>query len=74
MPHGPLVFPALLYPVQAGMKVWREEPFGPVVPVARCAHTEEAIQYLINSDHGQQSRWASSAPNRRKWPTSSTNS
>ena len=51
---GPLVYPALLYPVQAGMKVWREEQFGPVVPVARFAHPEEAIQYLIDSDHGQQ--------------------
>ncbi|GAB3732186.1 NADP-dependent glyceraldehyde-3-phosphate dehydrogenase [Hymenobacter agri] len=51
---GPLVYPALLYPVQAGMKVWREEQFGPVVPVAHFAQTEEAIQYLIDSDHGQQ--------------------
>ena len=51
---GPLVYPALLYPVQAGMKLWREEQFGPVVPVARFAHPEEAIQYLIDSDHGQQ--------------------
>jgi glyceraldehyde-3-phosphate dehydrogenase (NADP+) len=51
---GPLVYPALLYPVQAGMKVWREEQFGPVVPVASFASTDEAIQYIIDSDHGQQ--------------------
>ncbi|GAA4036809.1 NADP-dependent glyceraldehyde-3-phosphate dehydrogenase [Hymenobacter glaciei] len=51
---GPLVYPALLYPVKEGMKVWREEQFGPVVPVARFAQAEEAIQYLIDSDHGQQ--------------------
>jgi acyl-CoA reductase-like NAD-dependent aldehyde dehydrogenase len=51
---GPLVYPALLYPVQDGMKVWREEQFGPVVPVARFANVDEAIQYIIDSDHGQQ--------------------
>ena len=51
---GPLVYPALLYPVKDGMKVWREEQFGPVVPVASFAKVEEAIQYIIDSDHGQQ--------------------
>ena len=51
---GPLVFPALLYPVKDGMKVWREEQFGPIVPVASFSNVEEAIQYIIDSDHGQQ--------------------
>ena len=51
---GPLVFPALLFPVQEGMKVWREEQFGPIVPVASFAHVDQAIQYIIESDHGQQ--------------------
>ncbi|MCC3154042.1 NADP-dependent glyceraldehyde-3-phosphate dehydrogenase [Hymenobacter sp. BT770] len=51
---GPLVYPALVYPVKDGMKLWREEQFGPVVPVASFAHVDEAIQYIIDSDHGQQ--------------------
>ena len=51
---GPLVFPALLFPVQEGMKVWREEQFGPIVPVASFSHVDQAIQYIIESDHGQQ--------------------
>jgi glyceraldehyde-3-phosphate dehydrogenase (NADP+) len=51
---GPLVYPALLYPVKEGMKVWREEQFGPVVPVASFKEVDEAIQYIIDSDHGQQ--------------------
>ncbi|WP_046245900.1 NADP-dependent glyceraldehyde-3-phosphate dehydrogenase [Hymenobacter terrenus] len=51
---GPLVYPALVYPVKEGMKLWREEQFGPVVPVASFAHVDEAIQYIIDSDHGQQ--------------------
>ena len=51
---GPLMFPALVYPVKEGMKLWREEQFGPIVPVASFAQVEEAIQYIIESDHGQQ--------------------
>ena len=36
------------------MKIYREEQFGPVVPVASFANMEEPIQYLIDSPHGQQ--------------------
>lgn len=46
--------PALLYPVTARMKVWREEQFGPVVPVAVFDDVNEVIDYLADSDHGQQ--------------------
>ncbi|GAB3338009.1 NADP-dependent glyceraldehyde-3-phosphate dehydrogenase [Larkinella ripae] len=48
------VFPALVYPVKEGMKLYREEQFGPVVPVVPFDSLEEPIQYIINSDHGQQ--------------------
>lgn len=51
---GPLVLPALVYPVKEGMKLWREEQFGPIVPVAPFAKVEEAIEYIISSNHGQQ--------------------
>ena len=48
------VIPALVYPVSSKMKLWREEQFGPVVPVASFEDLKEPIQYLIDSDHGQQ--------------------
>ena len=48
------VYPAILYPVAEGMRVYREEQFGPVIPVVPFTDIEEPIQYLINSDHGQQ--------------------
>lgn len=48
------VFPALVYPVREGMKLYREEQFGPVVPVVPFDDIEEPIQYIINADHGQQ--------------------
>ncbi|PKK35996.1 NADP-dependent glyceraldehyde-3-phosphate dehydrogenase [Siphonobacter sp. SORGH_AS_0500] len=58
-PHGgenfkSFVYPAILYPVAEGMKVYREEQFGPIIPVATFTSEEEPIQYLIDSQHGQQ--------------------
>jgi acyl-CoA reductase-like NAD-dependent aldehyde dehydrogenase len=48
------VYPAILYPVNKDMKVYREEQFGPVIPVVPFDDVEEPIQYLIESTHGQQ--------------------
>jgi len=48
------VYPAILYPVNKEMKVYREEQFGPVIPVVPYGDIEEPIQYLIESTHGQQ--------------------
>lgn len=48
------VIPALVYPVNQAMKLWKEEQFGPVVPVASFEKVEEAVNYVIASDHGQQ--------------------
>lgn len=49
-----LVFPAVVYPVNKSMKLYREEQFGPIVPVVGYDDTEETIEYLIESPHGQQ--------------------
>ncbi|MBN3787847.1 NADP-dependent glyceraldehyde-3-phosphate dehydrogenase [Burkholderia sp. Ac-20353] len=46
--------PAVVYPVREGMKLYREEQFGPVVPVMSFDDVEEALDYVITSDHGQQ--------------------
>lgn len=48
------VFPAIVYPVSKGMKLYTEEQFGPVIPVVPFDDLEEPIQYLIESPHGQQ--------------------
>ena len=52
--HESLVFPALVYPVKDGMKLYREEQFGPIIPVVPFDTIEEPLEYLINSDHGMQ--------------------
>lgn len=46
--------PAILYPVTNTMRVYSEEQFGPVIPVVPYEEIDEAIQYLINSNYGQQ--------------------
>lgn len=48
------VFPAVLFPVNCEMKIYREEQFGPVIPVVSYDTLEEPIQYIIDSTHGQQ--------------------
>ena len=49
-----LFYPAVVYPVREGMKLYREEQFGPVVPVMAFDEVEEALDYVMSSDHGQQ--------------------
>lgn len=48
------VYPAIVYPVNQNMKLYREEQFGPVIPVAPYEDINEPIQYIIDSPHGQQ--------------------
>ena len=46
--------PAVVYPVHDGMRLYREEQFGPVIPVVPFDDTDEFINYLITDDHGMQ--------------------
>lgn len=47
-------YPAVLFPVNAKMKIYSEEQFGPIIPVVPFDDIEEPIQYVIDSTHGQQ--------------------
>jgi glyceraldehyde-3-phosphate dehydrogenase (NADP+) len=47
-------YPALLYPVNSSMRIYHEEQFGPVIPVASFDNEEEAIRYVVGSNFGQQ--------------------
>ena len=47
-------YPAVLYPVNDRMRLYREEQFGPVIPVAPFTDLETPIRYLLESDYGQQ--------------------
>lgn len=52
--NGNFVYPALLYPVNEHMRLWREEQFGPVVPIASFKDIREPLKYVVASDFGQQ--------------------
>jgi glyceraldehyde-3-phosphate dehydrogenase (NADP+) len=47
-------YPALLYPVSPGMRVYNEEQFGPVIPVVPYDDIQETIDYVVASNYGQQ--------------------
>jgi glyceraldehyde-3-phosphate dehydrogenase (NADP+) len=51
---GTLFYPAVVYPVVEGMKLYREEQFGPIVPVVPFDDIDTALNYVITSEHGQQ--------------------
>lgn len=51
---GTYMSPAVVYPVLAGMRLYTEEQFGPVVPIASFRDIEEPMSYVIQSDYGQQ--------------------
>lgn len=51
---GSLFFPAVVSGVTPAMRLFREEQFGPVVPVVRFSSVEEPVRAITESDYGQQ--------------------
>lgn len=47
-------YPAVVYPVNDSMRLYYEEQFGPVIPIVPFENDDEAIQYVVNSNFGQQ--------------------
>jgi glyceraldehyde-3-phosphate dehydrogenase (NADP+) len=47
-------YPAVVYPVNARMRLYREEQFGPVIPVVPFTDLETPIRYQLESNYGQQ--------------------
>lgn len=52
--RGAFFYPAVLYPVNPQMRVYHEEQFGPVVPIVPYRDLETVIDYVLDSDFGQQ--------------------
>lgn len=48
------IWPAVLYPVTKEMRVYREEQFGPVIPVLSFKDIEEPLDDMSESNYGQQ--------------------
>ncbi|HEY9047078.1 MAG TPA: NADP-dependent glyceraldehyde-3-phosphate dehydrogenase [Ohtaekwangia sp.] len=47
-------YPAVVYPVNEKMRLYSEEQFGPVIPIVPFDEDDEAIDYVLNSNFGQQ--------------------
>jgi len=52
--NGPFVRPTVVYPVKSDMRVWQEEQFGPLIPIAPFSTFEQCYEYLAESPFGQQ--------------------
>ena len=48
------IFPAVLYPVNKEMRVYKEEQFGPVVPIISFKNIQEPLNDMAESQYGQQ--------------------
>jgi glyceraldehyde-3-phosphate dehydrogenase (NADP+) len=55
-------FPALVYPVNEKMKLYKEEQFGPIIPVVPFDDINTPIDYIISSNYGQQASIFSKNP------------
>ena len=51
---GNLFCPALIAGVNSSMRLYHEEQFGPVIPVVPYEHLEEPLDYVVQSQYGQQ--------------------
>ncbi len=60
--NGSFFQPAMLYPVNAAMRIHNEEQFGPVVPVVPYDDIQEVIDYVVASEYGQQASIFGSSP------------
>jgi len=58
-----LMIPAVLYPVTPEMRIYEEEQFGPVVPIAEYDTLENVLQYAREGKYGQQVSIFTSANN-----------
>lgn len=48
------IFPAVLYPVTEEMRVYKEEQFGPVIPIKPFNSIEKLLDEIADSNYGQQ--------------------
>ncbi|WP_366183862.1 NADP-dependent glyceraldehyde-3-phosphate dehydrogenase [Flavobacterium ovatum] len=48
------IFPAVLFPINKEMRVYKEEQFGPVVPILTFKDIQEPLKDMAESNYGQQ--------------------
>lgn len=53
-PESTLMTPAVVGPIQPGMRLYNEEQFGPIVAIATYQSIDDVFEYVDSSDHAQQ--------------------
>lgn len=51
---GSFMYPAVVYPTQKTMRLYREEQFGPLIPVVPFDDLAEVVTYVVDSEYSQQ--------------------
>lgn len=59
--RGNIISPAIVFPVDSSMRLWHEEQFGPVVPIAVYTDISEVTSYIEHTAYGQQAAIFSSS-------------
>lgn len=62
--NGTFLYPAVVYPVKKNMRLWTEEQFGPVIPFTYFEDIKDPLDYVVNSNYGQQVSIFSKDPKR----------
>lgn len=52
--YGTIYNPKILFPVNSSMRIYKEEQFGPIIPIATFTNIKKPIQSITNSVYGQQ--------------------
>jgi glyceraldehyde-3-phosphate dehydrogenase (NADP+) len=52
--YDSFVYPAIVYPVNNKMKLYKEEQFAPIIPIVPFQDLSEPIDYIVDSNFGQQ--------------------
>lgn len=61
--HHTFFYPAVLHPVTPEMRIYHVEQFGPVVPIVAFDDIETPVQYIADSNYGQQVSLFGTDPN-----------
>ena len=51
---GSFFYPAILFPVDPNMRLYREEQFGPIIPIVPFGSEDEPLSYITESCYSQQ--------------------
>jgi glyceraldehyde-3-phosphate dehydrogenase (NADP+) len=61
MVYGNIFYPAIITPVTNAMRIWHEEQFGPIIPIAIYEDINQVFDYIAHTPYGLQASVFSSS-------------